>query len=164
MRLRGAFRIAATPSATWELLLSPLALADCVPGARDVRQVDERRFEGTVHAAVGPMDGEFVFTATIEEAVFPDALVVRIEGADTVTRSRLDAAVRARVAEADGGTELAYDASVGVHGRLAILGEMVMRATASLMIDGAVGCLRRRLEAADAAGADAVPGLQGGQP
>ena len=158
MRLRGAIRIAATPSATWAQLVAPVSLAGCVPGARDVRQVDDRTFQGTVHAAVGPMDGEFGFTASIEEASFPGTLVVRIEGVDTVTRSRLEAAVRASLSEAPGGTELAYDASVGVHGRLAILGEMVLRATASLMIDSAAACLRRRLEAVD----PAVAGPAGG--
>jgi carbon monoxide dehydrogenase subunit G len=43
---------------------------------------------------------------------------------------------------------LGYRVNVTVGGRLAILGEMVLRATAGVMIGELVRCLRARLEAA----------------
>ncbi len=156
MKLRGTIRIAAPSRAVWDMIVTPASLATCVPGVRDIRQVDERTFEGTISVAVGPMDGDFPFSAVLERTDYPDGLVVRLIGTDTVTRSRLEASIRAAVAPTDAppaqpaGTELAYDAVVNVKGRLAILGEMVLRATASLMIDHATRCLRDRLE-------DAIP-------
>jgi carbon monoxide dehydrogenase subunit G len=43
-------------------------------------------------------------------------------------------------------TALGYRADVTVGGRLAILGEMVVRATANVLIGQLVSCLRARLE------------------
>ena len=43
-------------------------------------------------------------------------------------------------------TELAYRAVVNIHGRLAIIGDMVIRATAALMLDEFTNRVRRNLE------------------
>jgi hypothetical protein len=43
-------------------------------------------------------------------------------------------------------TDLTYQAVVKVKGRLAILGEMMLRATAGMMIGEVTRCLRSRLE------------------
>jgi carbon monoxide dehydrogenase subunit G len=78
---------------------------------------------------------------------FPDDLVVDVEGTDSVTRSRIVAHVEASLNEATPGrTTLSYRATVNVKGRLAIIGEMVLRATASVMIGQVTRCLRSRLE------------------
>ena len=47
---------------------------------------------------------------------------------------------------APGATLLRYQAVVTVKGRLSILGEMVLRATAGMMIGQVTKCLRSRLE------------------
>ena len=161
MKLAGRIPVAAPPDAVWALMLDPLTLAACVPGVRDVRAVDERTFTGSITAAVGPMNGEFSFTSVITRAAFPDALEVTMQGVDSVTKSRLEAVVTASVAESSpGATELAYAADVAVKGRLAILGEMVLRATATMMIGQVTRCLRARLEQGlpDPSGADPAPG------
>jgi carbon monoxide dehydrogenase subunit G len=141
--------IAAPPGEVWRLVVDPVGLASCVPGVREVRAVDERTFEGSIVAAVGPMEGDFTFRAVVAEAEFPEALVVEVTGLDSVTRSRVEGAVRSRlVADGDAASVLEYSADVAVKGRLAILGEMVLRATAGLMIDRLTACLRERAEAA----------------
>ena len=149
MKIAGTIEIAAQPEAVWELLIDPLALAGCVPGVQEVRQVDATTWEGRITAQVGPMEGRFSFTSVLVRADFPDGLEVVVDGLDSVTRSRLETLVRASLASptADGGpTTLTYDAQVSVKGRLAILGEMILRATASLMIAEVTKCLRARLE------------------
>jgi carbon monoxide dehydrogenase subunit G len=150
MKLSGTIEIAAPPRAVWDLLLDPEALAGCVPGVQEVRQVDPTTWEGRITAQVGPMEGKFTFTSVIARAAYPDALEVVVDGMDSVTRSRLETLVNASVTapeEAAGPTTLTWTAQVKVKGRLAILGEMILRATASLMIAEATKCLRSRLEA-----------------
>lgn len=150
MKLSGTIEIAAPPRAVWELLVDPVSLAGCVPGVQEVRQVDGQTFEGRITAQVGPMEGQFSFTSVLARSTFPDDLEVVVDGLDSVTKSRLEFHVRAAVAEtAPGRTTLTYDATVKVKGRLAILGEMILRATASLMIAEATKCLRSRLESPD---------------
>jgi carbon monoxide dehydrogenase subunit G len=147
MKLEGTIEIAAPMQEVWALLVNPVSLAACIPGVRDVRQVDERTFQGSVTASVGPMDGDFSFTAVLERQRFPDDLLVALEGTDSVTRSRLEGQIDVTLEDTDAsGTILGYRAVVKVKGRLAILGEMVLRATASLMINQATRCLRSRLE------------------
>ena len=151
MNLTGTIAIAAPRPAVWSLVVDPVGLAACVPGVHEVRQVDDRTFEGSISAAVGPMNGDFAFTSVIERADMPDALDVRVEGIDSVTRSRLEAHVQATLTEDGAGTVLGYRATIRVKGRLAILGEMVLRATASLMIAQVTRCLQSRLETVEAA-------------
>lgn len=152
MKLEGRIAIAAPQDATWALVLDPLTLAGCVPGVKEVRRVDERTFAGSITASVGPMNGDFTFTSVITRAERPE-LDVTVEGVDSVTGSRLEALVTVSMDEADpAASALAYRAEIRVRGRLAILGEMVLRATASLMINQVTACLRARLEASSGAG------------
>lgn len=147
MKLDGTIDITAAPQAVWDLIIDPVSLAACVPGVRDVRQVDPRTFEGSVSASVGPVDGNFSFTSIIERAVFPGDLGVSVGGVDSVTKSRLEALITAGLSgSAEGPTRLTYSAVIKVKGRLAILGEMMLRATASLMIGQVTKCLRSQLE------------------
>lgn len=149
MKLDGGIEIAAPARQVWDLVIDPLTLASCVPGVRDVRRVDDRTFEGSITASVGPMDGDFTFTSVISRATFPDDLAVDMVGMDSRTKSRLEAAMTASLAEGPAGlTVLAYHGDVKVKGRLAILGEMILRATASMMIGQVTACLKARLEAA----------------
>ena len=149
MKLEGAIEIAASTDAVWLVLIDPTDLAACIPGVGQVRQIDERTFEGTVRASVGPIDGDFQFRSVMTEVTFPDSLVVDVEGTDSMTRSRVMAHIEATVVEtAPGHTSLTYRATVSTKGRLAIIGDMVLRATAGVMIGQVTRCLRDRLEAA----------------
>jgi carbon monoxide dehydrogenase subunit G len=147
MKLAGQIEIAAPAERLWTLINDPIALAGCIPGVQDVRQLDERTFGGSITAAVGPMEGHFEFTAVIEDSTFPTSLLVRLSGVDSVTRSQLVATVQssAEVLAAER-TRLAYSAVIDVKGRLAIIGDMILRATASVMIGELVKCLKARLE------------------
>jgi carbon monoxide dehydrogenase subunit G len=152
MKLDGSIDVAAGPPEVWSVVINPVSLAACVPGVRDVRQVDDRTFEGSISAAVGPIEGDFSFTSVLTEVTFPDRLVVAVDGTDSVTRSRLRADVLASVVETSPGhSQLRYAATINVKGRMAILGEMVLRATAGVIIGQVARCLRARLEGEAAA-------------
>lgn len=146
MQLDGAIDIAAPAQAVWAALVDPVDLAACVPGVDSIVQVDDRTFEGTVRASVGPIDGQFTFRSVLTRVDFPDGLVVDVEGTDSMTKSRVVAHIEASLAEATPGTSLAYRATVTTKGRLAIIGDMVLRATAGVMIGQVARCLRDRLE------------------
>lgn len=148
MKLSGQLAIAAPIALVWDLVVDPLTLAGCVPGIRDVRQVDERTFEGSISASVGPLNGDFSFASVITRADAPGAMDVEMQGVDSVTKSRLETSIQVTLTEDDPvHTTLGYHADVRVRGRLAILGEMVLRATATMMIGQVTSCLRARLEA-----------------
>lgn len=148
MRLEGTIEIAAPPDAVWAVMIDPTDLAACVPGVSDVRQVDDRTFEGSVRASVGPIDGDFRFRSVLVATDFPDELIMEVDGTDSVTKSRILARIEAGLAStSDASTTLGYRAVVTTKGRLAIIGDMVLRATAGMMIGQVAKCLRSRLEA-----------------
>ena len=151
MKLDGTIDIAAPAADVWAVLIDPTDLAACVPGVDEVRQLDPTTFEGVVRASVGPIDGRFSFRSVTTRAAFPDDLVVDVEGTDSMTKSRVITHVEAAVVErAPGLSTLTYRATVTTKGRLAIIGDMVLRATAGVMIGQVTRCLRDRLERSSA--------------
>ena len=45
VKLTGTIDVAAPPRTVWDHVVDPTSLASCVPGARDVRPIDERTFD-----------------------------------------------------------------------------------------------------------------------
>jgi uncharacterized protein len=119
----------------WDFLIDINKFSACLPGIEEVRQIDDKTFEGVLAAAVGPISGKFSFRSTILESRPPEQMVVRTEGTDSVTKSTVTADMTVdlrKVAEAK--TEMIYRTDVNIKGRLAILGDMVLRATATLIL------------------------------
>lgn len=148
MRLDGSIQIAAAMEDVWRVVIDPLDLAACVPGVSDVRQVDARTFEGTIRVAVGPIDGHFSFRSVMTRMDVPGDLVVEVEGTDSMTNSRVVARIEAALTPDSADlTTVSYAATITTKGRLAIIGDMVLRATAGVLIGQVTRCLRSRLEA-----------------
>jgi len=131
----------------WDLLLDVNRFAACMPGVEQVTQVDDRTFDGVIQASVGPMTGKFSFRAHIVESEPPRELNANVEGTDSVTNSTLTADMAMTLdAPSAEQTRLTYQAKVDIHGRLAILGDMVLRAAASLLLADFGKRLRQQLE------------------
>ena len=106
-----------------------------MPGIDSVTQIDDKRFDGVISATVGPISGKFNFRSTIVESRPPEQMVVKTEGTDTVTKSTVNADMTVdlhRVSETK--SQMDYKADVQIKGRLGILGDMVLRATATLIL------------------------------
>ena len=122
-------------SRVWEFLIDINKFSMCLPGIEEVRQVDDKTFEGIVAANVGPISGKFSFRSTIVESRPPEQILVRTEGTDSVTKSEVHADMTVNLREiAKERTQMEYRADVKIKGRLAIVGEMVLRATATLIL------------------------------
>ncbi|MPZ15028.1 MAG: hypothetical protein GEU73_11495 [Chloroflexi bacterium] len=142
---------APTPE-VWNFLLDVDRSAACVPGVEHVTLVDDRTFDGTIEARVGPISGRFSFRARIIESDPPRELQAAIEGTDSVTKSTLRMDIVLNL-EALGATRtaLGYRAVVDIDGRLAILGDMILRATAVLILEEFTRRLRTQLAASGTA-------------
>lgn len=119
----------------WDFLIDISKFSACLPGIEEVKQIDDKTFEGVLVATVGPISGKFSFRSTILESRPPAQMLVRTEGSDSVTKSTVNAdmTVDLRKVAADK-TAMDYRADVKIQGRLAILGDMVLRATATLIL------------------------------
>lgn len=131
----------------WDFLIDVNRFASCMPELEKVTQIDDRTFDGVIGATVGSISGKFTFRATIVESTPPKELVVRTVGTDSVTRSAMNANMTLTLRELmESQTELGYHADVEIKGRLAILGDMVLRATAALLLEEFAQRMRKRLE------------------
>ncbi|MFQ5911876.1 MAG: CoxG family protein [Nitrospinota bacterium] len=147
MILEGRFDVGTPASKAWDFLMDLDRLAPCLPGLEEVTQSDDRTFDGMIGASVGPMSGKFSFRATILESTPPTELLVRTEGTDSVTKSTVSTNVKLTLAETgDNRTELRYRADVDIRGRLAIVGDMILRAAANVVLAEFAKRFRSRVE------------------
>jgi len=119
----------------WDFLIDINKFSTCLPGIDEVKQIDDKTFDGVISATVGPISGKFSFRATIVESRPPEQMAVRTEGTDSVTKSTVNADMTVDLREiSENKTEMDYRADIKIKGRLAILGDMVLRATATLIL------------------------------
>jgi hypothetical protein len=119
----------------WDFLIDINKFSTCLPGIDSVTQIDDKTFDGVISAAVGPISGKFNFRSTILESRPPEQMVVRTEGTDTVTKSTVNADMTVDLRSvSDSKSQMEYKADIQIKGRLAILGDMVLRATATLIL------------------------------
>ncbi len=136
MNFEGTITVEHPRDAVWDFVLDIDKFSDCMPGLDSVDKVDDTTFDGVISAKVGPMSGKFNFRSTITDSNPKEALTVKIEGNDSVTKSTVIAGVDAIMAEPrENCTELKYKAQVEIKGRLAIVGDMILRATTSLILE-----------------------------
>jgi carbon monoxide dehydrogenase subunit G len=153
MILDGAIELDISAQKAWDFLIDINKFSTCLPGIDQITQIDDKTFDGIISAAVGPISGKFNFRSTILESRPPEQMVVRTEGVDSVTKSTViaDMTVDLRPVS-DSKSRMDYKADVKIKGRLGILGDMVLRATATLILEEFKKRLQKGLAEADKAG------------
>src|SRR3954454_23807438 len=94
MRLDQEFTVAAPADRVWTFLMDVPRMATCIPGASDVREIDDRSYEAMVKTKIGPISASFGCKITIvalDEAAHTG--VVEVNGKDT----KIGGGVRARM-------------------------------------------------------------------
>ena len=135
MILDGKIDLEVPVEKAWDFLIDINKFSTCLPGIDEVKQIDDKTFDGIISATVGPISGKFNFRSTIVESRPPEQMVVRTEGTDTVTKSMVNADMTVDLyALSDTKSQMDYKADVKIKGRLGILGDMVLRATATLIL------------------------------
>jgi carbon monoxide dehydrogenase subunit G len=133
--LNGTIDLDVPVQKAWDFLIDIEKFSTCLPGIDSVQQVDDKTFDGIISATVGPISGKFNFRSTIVESKPPEQMVVKTEGQDTVTKSTVNADMTVDLRRvSDSKSQMDYKADVKIKGRLGILGDMVLRATATLIL------------------------------
>jgi carbon monoxide dehydrogenase subunit G len=133
--LNGTIDLDVPVQKAWDFLIDIEKFSTCLPGIDSVQQVDDKTFDGMISATVGPISGKFNFRSTIVESKPPEQMVVKTEGQDTVTKSTVNADMTVDLRRvSDSKSQMDYKADVKIKGRLGILGDMVLRATATLIL------------------------------
>jgi carbon monoxide dehydrogenase subunit G len=106
-----------------------VTLGSCVPGAEQVKRVDEKTYDCIVKQKVGPISAKLKFQAVITEMDAPNHLKVVGQGEDIGKAGTFSLELIVDMKDAgDGFIEIAYFANVSMVGRIATFGERIMRA------------------------------------
>lgn len=134
MELTGSCVIAADRATVWQKLNDADALAACIPGCQELTGSPEDGFSAVVKQKVGPVSATFKGAVTLENIVEGESYTLVGEGKGGVAgfaKGSADVALR----DVPEGTELTYDATAKVGGKLAQLGNRIVGGFAKKMAD-----------------------------
>lgn len=132
----------------WSFLVTPEKVVQCLPGAKLLRALDERTFEGEIGLQLGPIGAGF--RGTIHFDVLDEEnhhVVMSGEGKDShgtgAVRMTMDSTLAARDG---GGTHVSVSQDVSLSGKLASFGRGgVIQSVADFMFGRFTKCVADRL-------------------
>lgn len=137
------------------MLLDPGVLVAAIPGCEKLEQVGQDHYKGLISAKIGSIQSEYQTTFKITDKDPPNRYTLNVEGQGQA--GFVNATVEIALQPAEGGeaTQMRYDADANVGGRIAQVGQRMVRATATAMIDRGFDDLRVKMEQEQASEAGA---------
>ncbi|MEZ4502325.1 MAG: SRPBCC domain-containing protein [Dehalococcoidia bacterium] len=128
------------------------SVAQCIPDVSDVTLVGPDTYEGSLRMRLGPVGFTLGGTAVLDRSD-PEVWRLRGEGRDRRVGAGVDAALEARLAsEGEASTRIDMVADLQFSGRLAELGQPLIRRKADAMVRDFAANLRRVFETGQGAG------------
>jgi carbon monoxide dehydrogenase subunit G len=114
----------------WSLLRDTSRLTGLLPGVENVAAMNEESVEG-YSAKVSEKVGSFKLTMNLEvrvtETVEASLLKAGIKGADSMGLNRVTGSMQISLSPASAGTQIRFEASIEILGKLATLGAVPIR-------------------------------------
>jgi uncharacterized protein len=130
MRLSDSFTIQARKADVWSVFMDVQKLSSCVPGCKEVIMVSPTQYEARMEVKVQFMTINFKATGELTEAIEDRELKVQMVGQPVALAGLFRNEMHIVLEEtAPGVTEVRYDMDLQMTGRLASLGEILMRGT-----------------------------------
>jgi carbon monoxide dehydrogenase subunit G len=147
MQVRGDFTVQAEQAAVWESLFRDDSLPVWVPGGKRVAWAGDGRIEATVEQSlIGyKILMDLVLAVVAKEP--PHRLAFRGRGEDSLTGSQVDFELEVALSPAADGTLVHYSTDATLKGRLAMIGEFVLRTRAKEIQRELAASVKRALEA-----------------
>ena len=147
MKVEREIAIRAARENVWGFLWDVPRLAACIPGATDVRTVEEKkRYAALVGEKVGPFRVEFPLEIEVLEAEAPERLRARAGGRDGKVDGVVKVELDLRLTEAGSGTMLRLAADISVLGKLGTLGHSVIVRKGNDIVDRFAAAMQAELE------------------
>ena len=129
----GEFKIAASPSKVWDLLLDPNELADIVPGCESLEVLGNNKFSGIAMLGVGPVKGRFVANIELKNLEKPVKATILGSANGPLGSSRGSGTFK--LIETRGGTTLKYTYEIELSGTIAAVGGRLVRGASRQLIE-----------------------------
>jgi carbon monoxide dehydrogenase subunit G len=124
MKVNGSVSVAAPVPDVWKALRDPAVLARTIPGCERLDEVGPDTYAMTIRAGVASIKGTYAGQVALSDPEPPHAFTLRARGQGAP--GTVDATVRVRLSEADGGTRVDYDADATVGGMIGGVGQRML--------------------------------------
>ena len=149
MRIAESFEVASPREAVWKVFLDPVELASCVPGVQDIQLVDPTHYDAEMVVKLPFLTLRFTVHGELTESTENSRLVVGLDGEPASFAGAFRATLTISLDDGPGGgSVIAYEIDMHLTGRLASLGEALMRSTASNLGRAFAQNVKARLAAA----------------
>lgn len=142
----GSLVVSATVEEVWNLLLDKHALANIIPGCKELEETSENQYRADMLIGVGPIKGRFVTKVGLKDLVPPTSL--RLVGGASGPLGESEGEGQVTLTEIEDGTRLSYDYAVLISGKAASIGGRMLdgatRSFINLFFKQLTGQLNRR--------------------
>jgi carbon monoxide dehydrogenase subunit G len=145
VRLYGTRVYLAAPDALWAFLLTPARLRQCLPGCESFEATGPDTYGATLRLGVGFLKGTYTGSIRVAERRFPEHLELVVYGGGALGSLEAQGVVTFRDLGSER-TEVTYDGEALVGGRVAMLGEGLIRATAERLFGVFLDCMASHVE------------------
>ncbi|MHA1107894.1 MAG: xanthine dehydrogenase family protein molybdopterin-binding subunit [Alphaproteobacteria bacterium] len=128
----GSTLVPASPEEVWRTLLDPEALAAVIPGCHKLDVVAENEYHATVSLGVGPVRGRFEADVRLSELDPPNS--VTLSGALSGPLGSSRGSGQVRLAASGDGTQVDYNYSVEISGKVAAVGGRLLEGAAGVVV------------------------------
>jgi carbon monoxide dehydrogenase subunit G len=114
----------------WKLLRDTPRLTSFLPGVENVKLLQEEgteAYSATVSEKIGPFKITMNLDVRVTETVEPSLLKASIKGTDSMGLNRMTGSMKVALSPAPSGTQMRFEASIEILGKLATLGAVPIR-------------------------------------
>lgn len=144
MDFSGDFQTPASRAVTWNFVMDPHRMAPCGPGVRDVEILDDTHYRITARVGIGAIAATFRVDAELVEVTERENARVRVTAQAPGTA--VEGIASMSLSDVDGGTRMDWEVAVQISGKLAAVGERLIRSTADRLVQQTFACIGSRLE------------------
>lgn len=134
MEMSGSSRLKADRETVWAALNNPEVLKACIPGCESFETTADNAFAAEVAAKIGPVKARFKGNVELVDIVPSQSYRLVGEGTGGAAGFAKGGA-KVSLSDIEGGTELTYEVSANMGGKIAQLGARLMTSTAKKYAD-----------------------------
>ena len=128
MRFEGGFEIEAPPERVWESFWDESMMTAWLPGCQEAHWEGQERVVGEVEQSVAQLKARFAFKMDVMEKEPPRIIRLQGEGRGISLGSSVSLDMSIRLEPVDGsGTRVAYQMDARITGKLALVGNFVLK-------------------------------------
>ena len=135
MTMTGEVQLAAPREAVWAKLNDPEVLKVCIPGCESLEKLSDTEFQAVAVTKIGPVKARFKGKVRLSDLDPPNGYRISGEGDGGVAGFAKGGATVALTPADGGGTRLAYHVDAQIGGKLAQLGQRLVKGAAKKMAD-----------------------------